>query len=320
MNFVDLTLVRLADPASRADVFDQTALEQLLGAAYDADRMSLEGPYSATFDEFHLGVSTPQLGTVDGAWRPTGSADHTEAQFRITGVGSDDSGIRVDALWRGAIIARHALGGEPITSVRTNWPGLGEIDAEISAANGGVLPPEPALEQARETRMLAAVRAGLAEPDAFTEDDLAAWVTRAGATSVGDLLEHARGTVELGSLKVQFAAPTAVMDTPQPLAVAIAIAVRGKEGFSLAQLLADSITVRDRLRPLGFDLPALETVALRHPVVVCWIVPETIFDDADWPGGDDGGLTAQQRQQRRRVTAGTWLAAEGIGLVTTPDH
>jgi hypothetical protein len=319
MNFVDLTLVRLADPATRSDVFDQTALEQLLGAVYDAGLMGFGGPYTAAFDEFRLGLATPELGTVEGGWRVAGAADHTEAQFHVAGIG-DATGVRIDAFWRGGILARFALGGEPITSVETNWPALGDIDSAIAAANGGVLPAEPALEQERSVRMLTEVRAGLAEPDAWTVDDLYRWIGETGATSVGDLLERHRGTDGLATMKVQFAAPGPPQDTPRALGVALAIAIRGKDNFSLAQLLADSKSVRERLQPLGLDPPGGDGLALRHSVVVCWIVPETIFDDADWPGGDAGGLTPAQQRESRRVIAGTWLAAEGIGLVTTPDH
>jgi hypothetical protein len=319
MDFVDLTLVRLADPATRSAVFDQTALEQLLGAVYDADLIGFGGPYTAAFDEFRLGLATPELGTVEGGWRVAGAADHTEAQFHVAGIG-DAASVRIDAFWRGGIVARYALGGEPIISVETNWPALGDIDPAIAAAHGGVLPAEPALEQERSARMLTEVRAGLAEPNACTADDLHRWIGEAGATSVGDLLEHHRGTDGLATMKVQFAAPTHPQDSPRTLAVAVAVAIRGKENFSLAQLLADSKSVRERLQPLGLDPPGSDGLTLRHRVVVCWIVPETIFDDADWPGGDAGGLTSAQRRELRRVAAGTWLAAEGIGLVTAPDH
>jgi hypothetical protein len=49
------------------------------------------------------------------------------------------------------------------------------------------------------------------------------------------------------------------------------------------------------------------------------MVPETTFDDADWPGADQPGLSEAQRRVRRRIDAGRWLAREGIGLVVPPS-
>jgi hypothetical protein len=102
--------------------------------------------------------------------------------------------------------------------------------------------------------------------------------------------------------------------------VAAALLVRDAAGFSLAGLLADSRAVAERLAPLGLERPADPTLRLRRPVAVVWVLPSSVFDDADWPGGGAAGLTPIQRRTLRRAAAGTWLAAAGIGLVVTGPH
>jgi hypothetical protein len=282
--------------------------------------MGVEGPFQPVFDELRLGVSAPQLGALEGTWRPIGSADHSEARFNLSGLGAG-SPLRIDAFWRGAIVARFATAGEPITSVGTKWPDTGSIDAEIAAASGGSLPADRAvLEQERRTRFLDRIRKALDQPDAFSDAVFDDWLKSVGAASVNDLFERFQGSVELGAVKVTFAPPAAVNGTPRPLPIAAAIVVRDAASFSLAQLLADSKAIVDRLQPLGLERSDDRTLRLRRRLIVVWVVPEGVFDDADWPGGDDGGLSADQRRTRRRVAAGAWLAAEGIGLVTTQAH
>ena len=87
MDFVDQQLVRLADPATRAGVFDGVALQQLLTAAYDAPGISLQGPFTATFDGFRLGVAAQPLAALEGTWNPVGGIDRSEAHFRLSGLG-----------------------------------------------------------------------------------------------------------------------------------------------------------------------------------------------------------------------------------------
>ena len=74
--------------------------------------MGFTGPYQPIFDDVRMGVSAPPLGALEGTWRPTGSSEHTEAQFHLAGLGAP-APLRIDALWRGAIVARFAPGGEP---------------------------------------------------------------------------------------------------------------------------------------------------------------------------------------------------------------
>ena len=240
MDFVDKTVVELADESTRGALFDQDALELILDAAYDTSEILVEGPFSADFGEFRMAWAPGPLGTLDGTWNVTGAAERTEARFRLTGLSSD--GLpRVDALWRGEITARYRLGGEPITAVATQTP---------------------------DDRTIAAT--------------------------------------------ITFDAPAPVSQGARTLPVAVAVLVRGE--LPVAEVLHEVGTVRERMGALGVERPPDERLRPRRPLVVALVVPETVFDDADWPGAGAGMGAAEQRAARR-ATAGTWLAREGIGLV-----
>jgi hypothetical protein len=313
MDFVDQTIVRLADTAQRAALFDQTALAQIATAAYDSGVMGVTGPYEPLFDEVQLGVGTAALGSLQGSWRPVGSSEYTEAQFQLGGVTPPDDG-RIDALWRGAITAQFAQLGEPISTVKVTWLQLGRIDTEIIAAQGS-LPADPALlEQARRDQLLSDLRADLAEPNALTDTGFDRWLAGLGAGSVSELVEQLVGGAAGATLQVTFAPPAPVSATPQPLPLAAAMLIRDATGFSLATLLSESKQARARIEALGLALSADHRTRPRHRVVVIWIVPTSLFSDSDWPGAT-AGETPDQQIAARRAAAGAWLAEEGIGLV-----
>jgi hypothetical protein len=88
--------------------------------------------------------------------------------------------------------------------------------------------------------------------------------------------------------------------------------------LDIAALLVESRRVRGLLRDQGAERPPLPGAIGQVPVVVAWVVPATVFDDADWPGGDTG--PAEQRNVQRRLAASRWLAREAIGLVIPPSR
>ncbi|MBZ4422784.1 hypothetical protein [Myxococcus sp. RHSTA-1-4] len=315
MDYVDYTLVRLAADGSRAALFDQVSLEHVLFAAYDSEAMTLSGPYSPVFEQFFIGLSVPRRSLVEGAWGPSTQTERHEARFTLHAPGAD--GVRVDAFWRGAIIARASGETATVDHVVSRWPDLESIDAEIAAALGA-LPEDPAvLEAERRARLLARLRAGVRQPEALSEAWLEGWLARAGAASVGGLLRRMRGQAAAGTFQLGLSAPGAGTPSARPLPLAAALLIRSAP-LSVAQLVADSKLVREHLEQLGMERPRSPQSEARHALVVIWVVPETTFDDAGWPGGEDAGLDAAIRRQRRRATAGLWLAREGIGLVATP--
>lgn len=315
MNFVDKKLVHLADDVLRPAVFDQVALEQILTTAYDTSLTPVSGPFQPVFDEFRIGLSTPPEGRVNGNWSALGGAERTDLTLNVSGIGAENT-VRVDAVWRGSIIARTAPLADRIESVALAWANPGTIDAEIAAALGA-LPADPAvLEAERRVRFKSHVSAALDQPGAFSDQRLETWLSDLGATSVGDLIENVRGTAQGATVQVQFSPPSPTPALPVPMPLVSALLVRDA-GFSIADLIADTRAVRTRLEALGFERPGDTGFRVRHEILVTWVIPNIVFDDTDWPGAQAGHTPAQARDARR-AAAGLWLAREGIGLVTTP--
>jgi hypothetical protein len=303
MNFVDFAFVRLAQEATRASVFDQDSLEQIVAAGYGADVTSLAGPYSGLFDEFQMGVAIPRRATVDGHWGPITGMERTEVQLALAGLGRSST-VRVDALWRGSVVARTAPANARIQQVMSSWPDTNGIDEEIIAALGS-LPADPAaLEHERRTRFLARVRASFSQPLAFDDARFDEWLQRIGAQSIGDLMARYHGQLLTGALQVAFTDPAATPASPKALPLSAAILIRDVP-LSIAELLADSKMIRECLLDAGVERAPDPVLSRRAPLVVVWVVPSTVFDDADWPGADGPA---------RRLAAASWLGAEGIAV------
>jgi len=303
MNFVDFALIRLAQKETRASIFDQDSLEQIVAAGYADEVSGLAGPYSGSFDEFLVGVPIPRRATIDGHWGPITSMEGTEVQLALAGVGRAST-VRVDALWRGSIVARTSPANSRIRQVVSAWPDTDGIDRDIVAALGS-LPADPAaLERERRTRFLVLVRALVGEPAALTDVWLDDWLHRIGAESIGDLMTRNRGQLLTGALQIAFADPSDTPASPRSLPLSVAILIRDAP-LSIADLLAESKMIREHLLESGVERAADQTISRRAPLVVVWLVPSAVFDDADWPGADP---------VVRRRAAAAWLGAEGIAV------
>lgn len=310
LGFVDATLIRLADPATRDALFDGDALEQMLTAAYDVSLTPLDGPFAAMFDEVELGISTAPVATVEGAWAAAGGTPRIEARFQASGLGPA-AAIRVDAAWRGKIVARTGAAAAPIVEVEVALPDT-DIDAQIVAALGA-LPANPlVLEQERRTRLHARIQAALDQPDALAGAAFDRWLRAQGVTTASQMLERMRAGAVSNVTRIQFGEPAPVSVTPKAIPFAAVVLIRDV-GFSVAGLVAESKAVQRLLAGTGLDVPALPGFRKRVPFVVVWLLPAAVFDDADWPGGNVPG-DAGARRRARRVAAGGWLAREGIGL------
>ncbi|UOX91100.1 hypothetical protein MUY14_10935 [Amycolatopsis sp. FBCC-B4732] len=104
---------------------------------------------------------------------------------------------------------------------------------------------------------------------------------------------------------------------PVPLPVLVAFLAAG----------ADT-SPRDLLRAT----PAARLGAARYPVadappgaperrfdrLVCWVVPGTAFDDPGWPGARTGATPDQGRADRLGA-ARSWLAGQGVAVITTTE-
>lgn len=310
MDFVDSVLVRLADPAMRSTLFNDASLANLVEAAYDTEAMPVSAPYAPVFDEFRLGYSAPPSATIDGDWMGTDGANRTELRLRLHGL-SHTPLLRIEALWRGELVVRTAPARDRVESVEVAVPSF-DVDPDIVADLGSLPTDSGQLETERRIRVLARLRAGLNQPAALTEDHLDRLLVGVGAGSVGELVTQMVGQAQAGAVQIRYTAPANTPLTARPLPFAAAVLVRDA-GFSLAELLVQSRLVRARTEELGLELPVAPEVRQRHRMVVIWMVPSTVFDDEDWPGGTTG--TAEQKRAARFAQAGQWLANEGVGLV-----
>ena len=84
--------------------------------------------------------------------------------------------------------------------------------------------------------------------------------------------------------------------------IAAILLIRDKD-LSITQLLMESKLIREQVESQGLERSPDSSLTLRHPLLVVWIVPISLFDDADWPGGG-AGLSPQELQTARRILAG----------------
>jgi hypothetical protein len=305
VTFADQMLVRLADPATRAAIFDATALEQIASAAYDTSQATLEGPYTAVFEEFELGLPVSRIGTAEGQWGQLGGSDRSAGSFNVSGFGDP---VLISAFWRGQVVVKVSASAGQIAAVDADWVDVGAIDRAIVNALGA-LPPDPVARQTeRRTRLTSQLKAAAADPDTVTDTVIDRAIQATGASSVNAFFERQARTAAIGAVQVTFvdAAPAAPVAKPLPIAAAIVVP---DLAAGLARALADARNVRDQLAGAGLGRADAPGVPLRRTVVVVWIVPEAVFQDAAWPGANVAA---------RRAAAGAWLAREGIGLAVTP--
>lgn len=317
MNFVDYTLVRLADPQLRSSIFDQPALQQLLSTAYDTDSITVEGPFRALFDRFSVGLSMQRRTSIEGRW---GEVSDPQRQHIVLHFDANDSAatLRVDALWQGSIVANVGSARSRVESVSATWPSMQGIDAEIIAGLGALPASVADLDAERRRLLLTRWRASALQPDALQDSVFDDWVRSVGASSVSELMMLWPGIVAAGTVKVGFSPSVMVPPSTQALPISAAILVRDQP-IDLGRMLSDSRQVRETLLVRGAEVPSNFDFASRSQIVVSWIVPSAVFDDADWSGGDVTD-SAETKNLKRRTAAQRWLASEGIGLLTMPPH
>jgi hypothetical protein len=316
MNFVDYTLTRLADDDTREAMFDQDALEQLLAAAYDADAVSFDAPFVPLFERLSLGISLNRRSCVEGRWGEL--TDPQRNQLLVQWDGDSSTPLRVDALWQGAIAAQAGGSRSRVERVTSDWPDVSTIDTDI-VASLGALPSDPvALELARRMRLLARWRAGALQPDAFTDATLDAQLKFVGAGSVSELITRDQRAFGNATLQVGFSDPQATTPELKPMPICAAMLIRDAP-LDLAGMLAESRRMRELLQAQGAERPPQYSAIGQVPVVVAWVIPATVFDDPDWPGGTAGAGAAQNNAQRR-LAASRWLSREAIGLMTPPPR
>lgn len=310
MDFVDKTLVQLSDASSRAALFSEQALEQILNAGYNTDIVPVNAPFTATFDEFSLTYLSQYPRDIEGTISTGGGNEPMQLRIRTAEL-LPSNNVTADALWRGNIVARSAPEDSVIDEVVTSRPQLSNIDSSI-IADMGSLPGDPVvLEQKRREKFLSALKSSLKYPDALRDENITVLLEDLDAASVTELLES--GTNFHSALRIGFSAPSGKPPTPQLYPITAAILIRDT-GFSVRNLLTESKRLQKYLEQNGLQRPRIPSLPIRKAILVVWIVPDTVFDDEDWPGATPA-MTDAQKRAARADKAGIWLAGEGIGLV-----
>ena len=306
MDFVDSTILRLADESARNAVFDSDSLSQILSASHDVRGTGVEEPFAVVFDEISFVHDEESRVDLDGSWITMGQTERTEVALRAAGLGVAIP--RIDLLVAGAVLATSPAGGGRVAAVEVSWLELNGIDGEIAP-----LPSDPAvLEQRRRERLLARIRGHLDQPAVFDDGALGRWLTRLGVESVTELMN--RPLAAGATLRVTFGDGPDETPRRRRFPVAAALLVRDAP-VSVASLLDETRRIRPHLHRLGFGQGDVGPRARRSPIVA-WVLPGTLFDDVAWPGATTGSA-ADRRAQRRRW-AGAWLAGERIGLIVPP--
>lgn len=301
MNFVDVAILKCATAAGRAGLLDQDCLAQMVQAAFDVTAFPVQEPYALTVDTLDLGLELARPALVQGSYTAIPGATPADLRLRIDGF-SPLQPLRVDALWRGVLIARQVPQDDRITATAGGFASLA-IDRAI-IADLGALPASPAsLEAERRRRLLARLRLNAVEPDAIDDATLGRMFAAAGVPDAASLLA-ARGNAELGAFHISFSAAAAVAPVPVSLPVTVAVLARDAP-LQISALLAESRSIRAALADDPSVQPAAAAIRRRTPILVLWTIPATLLDDPGWPGAD---------RPARRAAAADLLAGQGIAL------
>lgn len=306
MDTASQIVLRLADPSARQGVLTADALLAVATVAYDLDPTLATTPATAVFDRFDLAV-------------PLGSHVSATAQFRRTGepipwevAANWDTGAvpppAADAVWVGSVVVRTAIVTDTIVDVSTAQP---DLDAAFAAALAA-LPTTATPDQIR-----AALRGAAATVDSppLTDTELDGLLAAfaAGSTDVRVLGRTVGGRETLVTgLRMS---PAGQDPAPAPVALPVVVSFLVADAATTPRTLLQG-TVAARLGAARYPAAAAPAgaPARRHDRLVCWVVPGSLFDDPGWPGGASG-TTAQQRAARL-TAARSWLAGQGVAVVT----
>lgn len=303
MDFVDAVVLRCATAEGRATLLDQDGLAQMVEAAFDVTALPVQGPYAMTVDTLDLGLELVRPAVLSGAYTAVPGAIPAELRLRIDGLAPAQP-LRVDALWRGALIARQVPQEDRVTAVSGAFAST-DIDRAIIADLGALPTNAAVLEAERRRRLLRRLRAGDAVPDAINDLALDRMLAVAGVTDTASLLAG-RGTTGLGTFRIGFSAAAAVAAVPVPITLPVTVAVIARDApLHLSALLAESRSIRAALADDPSVQPAAAARRRRTPILVLWAIPGSLLDDTGWPGAD--------RPARRTAAAGL-LAGQGIAL------
>lgn len=300
-------LLRLADPAARSGLLTPDALLAVGTVAYDLGPAPVTDPASATFDRFDIAVPLRAQVTAMAQIRKTGEPIPWEVAATWDTALPPPPGA--DAVWAGSIVVRTATVTDTIVGVTATQP---DLDAAFGAALAG-LPATATPDQIRAALRTAA-STDLGSPP-LTDTELDALLHTVGSDDPRVLGRQAGGRDTI-TADLQMSPPGQdPAPTPTALPVVVAFLAAGA-ATSPRELLQATPLARQAAAPYTVAAVPAGAPARLVDRLVCWVVPGETFDDPGWPGATSGGTAAQQRDARLQ-SARSWLADQGIAVITT---
>jgi hypothetical protein len=313
MHFVDRTLVRLADPASRVELFTPVVAERLAVAAFGTSE-TLTEPFAAVVDRLTLGVTCGSETQLRARVRPP---DGRVWDVEASAGGFDAAASFMPAVVEGFLSATAQQVNARVATVEARGGAL----PNLAALEANATPAERANATLLERRRRIELAHRLADPalqDA--EADLLArqWLTGAGVSTVEELIAVGEGPHGVARLALTFeppeAGPPGVRSTR--FVAGVVIDALSSEGGALLGMLERTRELQKLVATAGRRTEPLAGLEPTYAVPVLWFVPHTQFDDDDWPL--DEGASLFNRPASREARAAAWLAGHGIVLAGIP--
>jgi hypothetical protein len=135
MDFVDATILRLADETGRTAVFDGDSLSQLVAASHDTAGLVLEPPFAIVFDEVSFLYDDEPATGITGSWMTMGGTERTEVALSAAGLGA--ARPRIDLLVAGAVVVGSGGGTSRVDDVDASVrPVADGIDLRVRYTDG----------------------------------------------------------------------------------------------------------------------------------------------------------------------------------------
>lgn len=112
MDFVDATILRLADESLRNAVLDGESLSQIVTASHDVAGTGIDAPFTMTFEEVSVVHDDEPRVELSGSWMTMGHTERTEVAVQAAGIGAAIP--RIDVLIAGAVTATARAGGSVV--------------------------------------------------------------------------------------------------------------------------------------------------------------------------------------------------------------
>lgn len=301
-------LLRLADPVARVDLLDAQALLAVATVCYEIDPAAVVGATTAVYDRFDVAV--PIMPEVVAAARLTRAGEPVPWEVSASVDGVVDPAPGADAVWAGSVVLRTAGGNGTIEGVATAEP---DLDAAFAAALAG-LPPTATPDEIR-TALRQAAQGGAATPP-LTDTELDALLAAVTPFDPDPReLGRAVGGRDLVSMRLRMSAPAAVAPVP-PVTLPVVVAFLVADAATAPrQLLQATVLARRAARPYPVPPLPARSPARRADRCICWLLPAEAFDDDGWPGASTG--TGAQQRAARLAAARSWLATQGVAVITT---